>query len=469
MSSFSLKNNLTVDNNKYISWLNLTGDTRYSVLGVNTNNNLIITSPNDIYLGSNVGSSVYTSNLTITNKLTATNGINLFPNTFMSNPVTSDSGFIGIAPATSGSATVLLYGNSHLTYPGNVYINSSSTITNSSLFLGNGTTNSLSITNGLINLNNNINVNTSSTTLGNIALFSNSTNSTTTTNGSVVIIGGVGINGNININGVWTSYNTSTSTNSTSASVVLNGGVSINNTTIATSITCGGALTVAGGIAINKNALIGGNVTLYNASSTASTSSFNANLVIYGGLGINDAVFIRSSNQLNLAPTINNNPTNINFFNNNNFTGSTWVLGQSNGNFIINNGTNGNSSFVFSTSGNFSIANNGSFFNGSFIASNNVSSPTNVNGFILPTSSIICFTASVIVIIVTNTSTYYEYFNLTGTQTSTGWNLYSSGAGDVSGVSFSISTLTGQIMYTSTNITGYISSKIKYNANSIPL
>ena len=117
------------------------------------------------------------------------------------------------------------------------------------------------------------------------------------------------------------------------------------------------------------------------------------------------------------------------------------------------------------------IANNinigvSSYFSGSFNASNNIITPSNVTGFIL-SDSIISFTATVTVIINASTN-LYENFTINGTNTSTGWTLNYHSIGDASGIDFSINN-SRQILYTSTNIPLYSSSTIRYSVNQISL
>ena len=74
--------------------------------------------------------------------------------------------------------------------------------------------------------------------------------------------------GNIifNVDTSGTSINTSISSiNSSTGSFVCYGGTSINNTSNATSITQGGALTIAGGVAVQKDMIIGGNLTVFGS------------------------------------------------------------------------------------------------------------------------------------------------------------------------------------------------------------
>lgn len=97
-------------------------------------------------------------------------------------------------------------------------------------------------------------------------------------------------NYNLDINGTFgvndRAYFTSSvnSVNSTTASIVINGGMSISNTKEAESITRGGALTIAGGVSIAKNMVVGG-ITEF-LDTTPSTSSLEGAVIINGGLSI---------------------------------------------------------------------------------------------------------------------------------------------------------------------------------------
>ena len=517
MSSFSLKNNLTIDNNRYFNWLNYAGNTRHNVIGLNTSDNLIITPPHDMHVNNNTSSNVYINNLSIQHALHSNSAITLSKNSYLSVNDSAD-GFIGFSSSliTTGSSRILLYGSAHSSSAGTIDIYSG-TNTSSSLNFYNGTSNSLVISNNVINLNNSIQVSDVSSTVGNVMLFSNTTQSISSSTGSIIIKGGVGLEGNLSLNGQIFYNNTLASTSASVGSLVLSGGLSISNSTSATDTNNGGALTIAGGVSIGKNTLIGGNVTLYNNTSTTSTSSFDANLVIYGGLGINDAMYLRSNNaQINIAPVNNGNPTTINFYDTNNYTGNTWIVGQSNSNFIISNGSSTSSSVIISSdtilsnitvgninftgaiyqngspysgggggggtgtgadsSGNLTISNLvvdninlgiSNYFSGSFNAANNVITPTAVTNLVFSSSSVVNFVANVSVIIYVNTiASLYETFTLSGSYSSTGWVLTNYSVGDISGVSFTIDSSSGQIYYTSTDITNWTSGVIRYHVTT---
>lgn len=78
--------------------------------------------------------------------------------------------------------------------------------------------------------------------------------------------------------------NTTPSFSRTQASFILSGGISINETSVATSITSGGGLTLAGGASITQNMIVGGDIVCF--SSTNSTDTSTGALVVSGGVGI---------------------------------------------------------------------------------------------------------------------------------------------------------------------------------------
>ena len=500
MASFSLKNNLTIDNNKYLNWINRDGNYRYNLIGLNTSNNLIINPPNDLMINNNSNNNVYINNAYINNSLYSNSNITILKNKYIASNTsqgTSD-GFLGISSSlvTTGNSRIVLYGNDSNSSSGTIDIYSGQS-TSSSLNFYNSTSCSLSISNNIINFHNINSFSSNNATIGTSVLFSNTTNSLYATSGSVVINGGIGIGGNISLHGKLLYNDTTVSTNYTTGSFVLGGGLSISNTSVASDINNGGALSIAGGVSIGKNTFIGGNVVLYNNSSTNSTSSFDANLVVYGGLGINDSVYLRSNDsQIKIAPITNNNPTTISFYQNNDYTGNNWLLGQSNGNFTINSNGSGTNGTVVSMQhisvgniyltgdliggdllGNGSLISSnlivdtinigvGNMFSGSFNAANNVITPSAITNLVFSSSSVVNFTINMSVVISINSgsSSLYETFTLSGIYSSTGWILTDYSVGDISGIRFSIDS-NGQIYYTSTDTTGWTSTTFRFSVS----
>ena len=103
-------------------------------------------------------------------------------------------------------------------------------------------------------------------------------------------------------------------------------------------------------------------------------------------------------------------------------------------------------------------------YSGSFIASNNVISATNVTGFSFSNANIRSFNASASVSVVLSAGTsLYGMVNLNGTQNASGWSLYTETLGDETGITFTI-TNAGQIQYTSTNQSNWTSTTFRFNA-----
>ena len=98
----------------------------------------------------------------------------------------------------------------------------------------------------------------------------------------------------------------------------------------------------------------------------------------------------------------------------------------------------------------------------SFSLANNQSSPANVTGFAFPNATVRSFKALVSVFIDATTD-FYEVFEIKGIQKDSEWDFTVSSQGDVSGITFSI-TSAGQVQYTSTNNAGFTSGVIKFRA-----
>ena len=97
-----------------------------------------------------------------------------------------------------------------------------------------------------------------------------------------------------------------------------------------------------------------------------------------------------------------------------------------------------------------------------FSLTNNQTSPANVTGFAFPNATVRSFKALVSVFIDATTD-FYEVFEIKGIQKGSEWDFTISSQGDVSGVAFSI-TNAGQVQYTSTNVSGFVSGVIKFRA-----
>lgn len=98
----------------------------------------------------------------------------------------------------------------------------------------------------------------------------------------------------------------------------------------------------------------------------------------------------------------------------------------------------------------------------SFSVANNQSSVANVTGLAFANGSVRSFKAHVSVQI-DATSDLFEVFSLIGIQRGADWALSYEGAGDTSGIAFSI-TNAGQVQYTSLDYTGFASATAKFRA-----
>lgn len=98
----------------------------------------------------------------------------------------------------------------------------------------------------------------------------------------------------------------------------------------------------------------------------------------------------------------------------------------------------------------------------SFSIANNQSSAANVTGFAFSLASVRSFNA-LVSIAIDATSDLFEEYELNGINRSSTWNMSQEAVGDSSGVSFSI-TSAGQIQYTSSNVSGFVSGTIKFRA-----
>ena len=348
-SSWNFKDNLTVDNNKYLKFLSVNG-AKNEIIGINTMSNLNINSPS--------GGNIYINS----------------PNTFVSSKLA-----VGLNSTSNNVATLIL--------PINNYIGLNATTGFLGLVGGNTTTG------GKVLLDqNNINLYTGTNTAGSIKMYTDTLkvqilndgtvnfqpdgvsikmsitdtattlthpliiNSTNSTENSLQVSGRANIDGDINVTGKLiidsVSGNidfkgTSVSTSYSSGSTYFYGGLGIMCSVEASSETAGGGLSIAGGLALGKNAIMGGNLTILN--SDQSTSAVTGSGVFYGGLGVNGQVNIRSNNdsQIKLIPLTNNHETSILFGNKNEYsTVGSWKVGQNvnsigNASFAIVSADNG--------------------------------------------------------------------------------------------------------------------------------
>jgi hypothetical protein len=396
MSSYNFKDNLTIDNNKYLKWLDITGTSRANIIGLDNYNNIRINSDyGNMYLNSNsVGNkwtfinANHTCGVIIGSRLgigfasteNMTSDITLVKNGLVgiNTTVGSNDGYLALAGSSSlvNNATVQLYGNDHSTNAGHVSLKAGNVVGgNINMYTGNDILRFQILGNGASNflpdgVTSRLSVTDSTTTVTNDLIITSTTESNNASTGALQIRGGIGILGNLYLDGT-ISLNSATgninfdssqtSTSYTTGAIFLSGGIGISTTVNSSSVTSGGAISIAGGAAIGKDLYVGGKITIVNTD--IPTSSQTGSLVLYGGLGINGPIFSRAdSSHLLLSPQTNGNPTEIIFYSNNNFSsspsaGSSWNLGQN-----VNSVGSGNFGLVNSDLGTIFSANYTGYF-----------------------------------------------------------------------------------------------------------
>lgn len=371
-SSWNFKNNLTIDNSKYLNWLDPKG-IRNSIIGLDVNSNVNLNSAfgkGDLYINSNssTGSTFLNFNnirnvliasrlgVGITNTSNMNANLVLPANGFIG--TNSSSGFLGLVGSSSTSGSrIIMYGD------GQLNLHASSVSTGSiNFFTGEDLQKRMEIqSSGTINItpdgssSPSVSINSDACYFENKIIILNSTQSMSATDGALQVAGGVGVVGDVHIDGTLSissvtgnlNFNNSqSSTSYSSGAIFLSGGIGITCSQEAGSQTSGGAISAAGGLALGKNAMIGGNVMIFDT--TKSISSFTGALVSYGGTGLNGQLNIRTNkmSQIRLANIYTGDETSIMFSAINNYsTGGSWKIGQNvnsigTGNFgIINDAT----------------------------------------------------------------------------------------------------------------------------------
>lgn len=420
MSSFNFKDDLTIDNNRYLKWLDNTG-ARKSIIGLNSSGNLNINSNNigDIYVNSNNTGSNTFININNNNPVYIASKINigLSSGNYNSNitlpqnswiGLNNNSGYLALSPSSSldnsSGSRIILNGNTTLNCSGSISVyTGNNTTANVSFFVGKDSLSLQLLNSGSVNftpdgITTRLSVSDINTSITNPLIISSTVQSYGPTTGAVQVAGGIGIKGNtyidgtLSINSVSGNINFNNSAVSTSYStgtIFISGGFGIECSTPASSPTAGGGLSVAGGLALGQNAMIAGDVTVF--STTLSISSQTGSIIGYGGLGINGQINLRSDtvSQIRLVPVTNNNETSLLFCAQNDYTTTgSWAIGQNMNSigsniFTINNN---NSSFI-SLNGNTNIItlNKDTILNNTAKFTSSSSTTTNLITFASPT------------------------------------------------------------------------------------
>lgn len=360
-SILNFVDNLSIPINKYLKWI--TQSTTANIIGIDSSNNLNLNSGGgDMYINSNNGGSntffnvSNNSNVLINSKLAVgiSNTSNLNAN--ISLPINSfiginttqgnHNGYLGLAGSSSLDNTtgsrLLLYGINGSS-PGSINMyTGNNTSGNINLFTGNDSLKVQILNSGVVNFQPDniirLSISDNTTTITNPLLITNTTPSTNYNTGALQVAGGVSVQGDTYINGTLSINslvgnlnfnNTTVSTSYSSGTLYLSGGIGIECSSPAINQYNGGGMSNAGGLALGQNAMIGGNITIFN--SNVSNSAISGSGIFYGGVGINGQVNIRTgySSQIKLIPVVSGNETSIFFGSENNYgTTGSWTMGQ---------------------------------------------------------------------------------------------------------------------------------------------
>jgi hypothetical protein len=291
MSSYNFKDNLTIDNNKYLKWLDVTGTSRANIIGLDNDNNVKINSDyGNIYLNSdgvkNTWTFINTNNskgVVIGSKLgvgfasteNMTSDITLVKNGIIgiNTTVGSNDGYLALVGSSSlvDNSKILLYGNDHVTNPGNVCLKAGNSSGNVNIYTGDDSLKFQILSNGDANflpdgITTRVSVTDINTIITNDLIITSTSESNNASTGALQIRGGIGIIGNLYLDGTISLSNATgninfdssqSSTSYTTGAIFLSGGLGISTTVNASSITSGGAMSIAGGVAIGKDIFIG--------------------------------------------------------------------------------------------------------------------------------------------------------------------------------------------------------------------
>jgi trimeric autotransporter adhesin len=509
----AIAKNIVIGGKADISDVEATTSTLANVLATNVSTGSLIastlTSSNANLINASISNLTSTTS-TIGSALISGGSANL-TNASISN-LTSTTSTIGSAFISGGSANLTNASISNLASTtstiGSAFI-TTSTIANA--FINTGTANltnasisnlrstSSTIVNALISDGTATSFRVLSGTLGNIFLTGGNVGIGNTAPSSVVdIVGNASVRGQLTIRGtnVSTSSITSFVDNVGSSKLAVGYGNASEQASFAGAAyilsTSGTSLKLIAGNNVERPVLIAASDNSLTVSTTTQSTDVNTGaLKVVGGAAISKTLFVGED---------------INFSGNLYQNGQPFVSGITGGSTQWTDGTGGSISFttgnvgIGTTSphatlhvsggtildGNATISNlyfdnlsTGTLitnnlnlgmsnqFSGSFTASNNISTPTDVGGLVFPNANVRSFQASVSVSISRSSGgNLYEAFTLEGHQTDAGWTMFTTSMGDTSGVAFTI-TSSGQVRYTSSNLSNVSLMIFRYYVSQI--
>ena len=226
--------------------------------------------------------------------------------------------------------------------------------------------------------------------------------------------------------------------------------VQFTNTNISTSATTGSVL-VNGGLGIVGDTFIEGTLNINSIPYVGSQWTTSGSTLYYGSGG-NTLVGINTTNPTSTLTV--NGDLNVN--------GNITLANLSMTNLSITNLSVGN---LYTNT--LSVNNTSYVFAGSCSAGNNIVTETDLLGLILPTDMTRSFTVIISVsTIVSSGSNFFTQYTAEGIQTDYGWVIYDYSIGDIPNITFSINSF-GQLQYTSTDVSNWTSTTLRYQATGL--
>ena len=284
-TSYNFKDNLTIDNNKFLKWIDSTGTTRSNIISMDSTNNVNLNSGKaDININSNNTAGSYTFinvnnpyNTIIDSKLAvgfhSTENMNANITVVKNGYIGTNAvdGFIGLSSSYNldsvQGSKILLYGAESTAGNGDVVLCAGGagsvkmSTNNDSLKMKIGN-------DGVVQFSPNgttirCDISDNQTTFDHFVRIISTAQALSANTGALQVAGGIGISGNCFIDGTLSinslaggniNFDSSQeSTSYTTGAIFLSGGLGIANSKEATSITSGGGISVAGGVAVGKN------------------------------------------------------------------------------------------------------------------------------------------------------------------------------------------------------------------------
>lgn len=279
MSSFSLRDNLTIENGKSLKWLDATGTNRKDILTLDGFNVVKMNSAgSDIYINNSVNSTTWV-NIGNSNNVIIGSKLGIGTST-VSGTLSLPSNSIISTDSTNGTLT-LTAGRDATVNSSKIIFSANGTGGNLDLYTGSTTGSGIRFysgssslkrfhiyDNGLFNFTPDgstisVSLDNSSLTTAIPVRIQNTVDSTSTSIGALILSGGAGIVRNLNVGGtmgsstistgnLWASNVNIASGNATMNTLSITGSLSIPSTVDASGIGTGGSLTILGGAAISK-------------------------------------------------------------------------------------------------------------------------------------------------------------------------------------------------------------------------